>query len=159
VCVLWCGKVSVLVCCKSPYSSVVEHPLSKRKVGSSILPGGKLLAFVSRAHALCVVRDRGVLHAVFTLLRLHSHRCMQPSFQPYKHISLARTIVRSSTQCCAPCQTRPAGTPRLVPIRLPIGVGSLVVFVSDILSNGLAMASVLHDEQPMVNSSMAVVRA
>ena len=24
----------------SPYSSVVEHPLSKRKVGSSILPGG-----------------------------------------------------------------------------------------------------------------------
>ncbi|KAK1929151.1 hypothetical protein P3T76_015444 [Phytophthora citrophthora] len=51
-----------------PYSSVVEHPLSKRKVGSSILPGGKLLAFVSRAHALCVVRDRGVLHAVFALL-------------------------------------------------------------------------------------------
>ncbi|KAK1944015.1 hypothetical protein P3T76_005411 [Phytophthora citrophthora] len=48
--------------------SVVEHPLSKRKVGSSILPGGKLLAFVSRAHALCVVRDRGVLHAVFALL-------------------------------------------------------------------------------------------
>ncbi|KAK1929150.1 hypothetical protein P3T76_015443 [Phytophthora citrophthora] len=54
--------------CMSPYSSVVEHPLSKRKVGSSILPGGKLLAFVSRAHALCVVRDRGVLHAVFALL-------------------------------------------------------------------------------------------
>ena len=25
---------------RSPYSSVVEHPLSKRKVGSSILPGG-----------------------------------------------------------------------------------------------------------------------
>ncbi|KAK1929152.1 hypothetical protein P3T76_015445 [Phytophthora citrophthora] len=60
--------VVVFVCCKSPYSSVVEHPLSKRKVGSSILPGGKLLAFVSRAHALCVVRDRGVLHAVFALL-------------------------------------------------------------------------------------------
>src|SRR6218665_577735 len=28
-------------CYSSPYSSVVEHPLSKRKVGSSILPGGK----------------------------------------------------------------------------------------------------------------------
>ena len=46
VCVGWC-----LVCVfvfvfvdVSPYSSVVEHPLSKRKVGSSILPGGKLLA-------------------------------------------------------------------------------------------------------------------
>ncbi len=41
------GFVFVEVCCVlcrlSPYSSVVEHPLSKRKVGSSILPGGKLL--------------------------------------------------------------------------------------------------------------------
>ncbi len=31
----------------SPYSSVVEHPLSKRKVGSSILPGGKSFASFS----------------------------------------------------------------------------------------------------------------
>ena len=33
-------KMSVAVNVGSPYSSVVEHPLSKRKVGNSILPGG-----------------------------------------------------------------------------------------------------------------------
>lgn len=41
----------------SPYSSVVEHPLSKRKVGSSILPGGSYLAFAYRATELCAVRE------------------------------------------------------------------------------------------------------
>jgi hypothetical protein len=56
--------------CKSPYSSVVEHPLSKRKVGSSILPGGKFLAIVSRSIVVGVGRERGVLCAVFALLRL-----------------------------------------------------------------------------------------
>jgi hypothetical protein len=45
---LFCEKVLCVVLCKSPYSSVVEHPLSKRKVGSSILPGGNFVALVSR---------------------------------------------------------------------------------------------------------------
>ena len=35
---LCCGVLRVAFMC--PYSSVVEHPLSKRKVGSSILLGG-----------------------------------------------------------------------------------------------------------------------
>ena len=36
----------------SPYSSVVEHPLSKRKVGSSILLGG--MSFCPKQHATTV---------------------------------------------------------------------------------------------------------
>jgi hypothetical protein len=35
---------------------VVEHPLSKRKVGSSILPGGNFLAIVSRWCECCSCR-------------------------------------------------------------------------------------------------------
>ena len=46
---------------ESPYSSVVEHPLSKRKVGSSILPGGKYHAFVSREDMQCHIRELSVL--------------------------------------------------------------------------------------------------
>ena len=47
-------KVCAASGCKSPYSSVVEHPLSKRKVGSSILPGGNKPAFASRASISCL---------------------------------------------------------------------------------------------------------
>ena len=49
-----CEKVCAASGCKSPYSSVVEHPLSKRKVGSSILPGGNKPAFASRASISCL---------------------------------------------------------------------------------------------------------
>ena len=35
-----CEEMACVCGVRSPYSSVVEHPLSKRKVGSSILPGG-----------------------------------------------------------------------------------------------------------------------
>ena len=59
--------------CKSPYSSVVEHPLSKRKVGSSILPGGKFLAIASRSITRRVVRERGVRRAVFALFTFIQH--------------------------------------------------------------------------------------
>lgn len=53
-CVGWCLSC-VFVCVfvdVSPYSSVVEHPLSKRKVRSSILRGGKTsFAFFYRLHS------------------------------------------------------------------------------------------------------------
>ena len=59
----------------SPYSSVVEHPLSKRKVGSSILPGGNFLAAVSCLRTQCLSRDCSVLHSrcdcIFKLLFSH----------------------------------------------------------------------------------------
>ena len=49
-----------------PYSSVVEHPLSKRKVGSSILPGGKCLhSFHALALAASLVSDAFLAHAFF----------------------------------------------------------------------------------------------
>ncbi len=72
---------------KSPYSSVVEHPLSKRKVGSSILPGGKFLAIVSHPIPLRVGRERAVLRGVFALLPLchialvHAHAHIAHSAQ------------------------------------------------------------------------------
>ena len=42
LCAEGCENRLVVVVERSPYSSVVEHPLSKRKVGSSILPGGNV---------------------------------------------------------------------------------------------------------------------
>ena len=52
-----------------PYSSVVEHPLSKRKVGSSILPGGKCLhSFHALALAASLVSDAFLAHAFFLSL-------------------------------------------------------------------------------------------
>ena len=58
------GRNEEMVCAcgvRSPYSSVVEHPLSKRKVGSSILPGGidicrpridEVVCFLSCSHVV-----------------------------------------------------------------------------------------------------------
>ena len=76
-------KWLVVVVERSPYSSVVEHPLSKRKVGSSILPGGKYHAFVSRADIQCYIRELSVLLSgrlgLFALMSTH----LRPlSFRP-----------------------------------------------------------------------------
>jgi hypothetical protein len=43
LCCVCCARLVVGFVC--PYSSVVEHPLSKRKVGSSILLGGISLCY------------------------------------------------------------------------------------------------------------------
>ena len=78
--VVWClvvdleggEKVVAAFGCKSPYSSVVEHPLSKRKVGSSILPGGKFLAIASRWRVLVpFVSEACVTPSLLRFARLH----------------------------------------------------------------------------------------
>jgi hypothetical protein len=58
----------------SPYSSVVEHPLSKRKVGSSILPGGNLLARKPNAFATYLPTDR-LLACLFLLILAAAVAC------------------------------------------------------------------------------------
>ncbi len=48
---VWSGSDMLVIKACSPYSSVVEHPLSKRKVRSSILRGG--IYFCSNSQYCC----------------------------------------------------------------------------------------------------------
>ena len=90
------GCVCLCVCAAvddtSPYSSVVEHPLSKRKVGSSILPGGKSLAFIRRTDTRCLVRRSCSNLPFVSTAYIHSrHFCLlrklSTSVYNVKHLS------------------------------------------------------------------------
>ena len=95
VCVVCCCDRVVLgfVC---PYSSVVEHPLSKRKVGSSILLGGISLCYT---HRLCLVFNTKPMTLFWPLSSLYTYNIQHtttPSLQ-CTQLRAAPTRTRSST--------------------------------------------------------------
>jgi hypothetical protein len=69
-CVVCCCDCVVLgfVC---PYSSVVEHPLSKRKVGSSILLGGISLCYTHRLRL--VFNTKSIALFCLSIITTHTH--------------------------------------------------------------------------------------
>jgi hypothetical protein len=65
----------LLTSVRSPYSSVVEHSLRKRKVGGSIPPGGTIYILLIR----CAIAPRA--HACL-IITCPTARCYSPRFVP-----------------------------------------------------------------------------
>jgi len=103
--VVWCV---VCVCCYSlvlgfvcPYSSVVEHPLSKRKVGSSILLGGISLCSTHRVRLVFNTKRLALFWPPWSLhtdnTQHTTHNTRKPILEYYRQVQTT-TMIRVSSR-------------------------------------------------------------